>query len=972
MHGWACSKADMAKRTLADMNDRGKLNMQEFHVAMGLIFRSPYLLSSWIPTHLTVNTSGINGMPIPDQLPPELVPPSARDLDEQVEAMKSLLQYENRSRSPSSIDSPVSRLKNRSFNTTGSSIESGRDATIYKHSDSEPPGGFYKPRSRHVDRDAVRRTDDVSPSSDLSDMKRQLANTAQMLDRASEATAEDEELDREMDDLKYRVKRVQDDIDYVSRGPKTASKEEERRKLERELLSLMHERVPEVERKIKARDERKEREKRQWARDRDRANERFGRYDDKDRDRDYATRRGDDRDRPYSRNYDRDERGYDHDEREGRESRNRDREGRESRNRDRDYDPREREWDRRDTYDRPRSAAPRSPPPPASPSTTLSANPTGALPPPKPAPSPAPLKNMTAEERLAYARAQAQQRIEARKVALGVISPSSAPSSAGAIDTAVEDRLQQDKKEAEVKAKQAEKEREERERVRRERVESERAAREPVVPKPTPTLTVTAPPPVPTARTAPSAPKSRAPAPPPPRKAAPRQVPVTPKVVPVVPKADLEEGRRRAEEERIRAEEERKRTRVEQERIRAEEERVRAEEEKFHAREEALRKQREDRAARMRQLEKEEAEQERLEEERYRARVEALKARSVTPKVVEPPVKVAQEPVKIAEPVKATPPAVIPPSANPATPIEKSTNPFSRLLSQGASAPTTPAVTTPAAATNGSTNPWARPQTAPLPSKSPVSAVKTSYQTVPVANEDDWDIIKEKNESDDDSSDDELAQSRTARANIAQQLFGSMLPRPQSSGPVSSPSSPAPVTGTGVSPPPPPPAPQAPAMFASSPATAAAAGPGDVSALMQSIQGGMKLRPTKTVDRSAPPVSGRVIGGTAPPSHINVSVAPAQEQPNYPERASSLPQPTPMDEPKLGNRQSVGWFTTRAADAGVSPVDHLPVTVEAEEDDGDDIYATPPLIPAIQVDEHVSEPVSDLMADIDKSIRELF
>lgn len=497
-------------------------------------------------------------------------------------------------------------------------------------------------------------------------------------------------------------------------------------------------------------------------------------------------------------------------------------------------------------------------------------------------------------------------------------------------------------------------------------------------------------------------PKSRAPAPPPPRKPPPRQAPV-------VPKVDVEEGRRRAaeeervraaEQERVRAEQERvraaeqERVRVEQERVRAaeqerirvaeqertraEEERGRAEEEKFRAREEALRKQREERSARMRQLEKEEEEQERLEEERYRARVEALKARSSTPKVVEPtsPVKVVKEPVKPQEPVKVTPPAVIPPqaSANPATPIEKSTNPFSRLLSQGASAPTTPAVTTPAATTNGNTNPWAaaRPQTAPPPSsKSP------AYQTVPAANEDDWDIIKEKDESGDDSSDDELAQSRTARANIAQQLFGSMLPRPQSSGPpVSLPSSPAPGVGSGVAPPPPPPPPAPAAMFAPPPAVAAAvtpAAPGDVSALMQSIQGGMKLRPTKTVDKSAPPVSGRVIGDTAPPLHINVNVPPPPtSQPNYPERVSSLPQPTSMmDEapPKMSNRQSVGWFTTRAADAGVSPVDQLPATVEEEDDD--DIYATPPTIPFIQVDEHVSnanEPVSELMADIDKSI----
>ncbi|KIK01372.1 hypothetical protein K443DRAFT_573410 [Laccaria amethystina LaAM-08-1] len=75
-------KDDLARIwTLANIDDRGKLNVQEFHVAMGLIYRSTYLLSSWISTHLTVNASGLNGMPIPDQLPPELIPPSARDLD---------------------------------------------------------------------------------------------------------------------------------------------------------------------------------------------------------------------------------------------------------------------------------------------------------------------------------------------------------------------------------------------------------------------------------------------------------------------------------------------------------------------------------------------------------------------------------------------------------------------------------------------------------------------------------------------------------------------------------------------------------------------------------------------------------------------------------------------------------------------------------------------------------------------------
>jgi hypothetical protein len=169
-----------------------------------------------------------------------------------------------------------------------------------------------------VDRSAVRSNSETeSPAADLSDMKKQLENTAKMLDRASEEnasrTAEDEALDREMSDLKYRVKRVQEDLEYVSRGPKTSGKDEERRRLERELLKLMHERVPEVERKIEDREKRKEREKREWTRVRDRRNDRFGRYDDES-DRSYTPLRrydDDDGERPYSRvSYDRDDRPY--------------------------------------------------------------------------------------------------------------------------------------------------------------------------------------------------------------------------------------------------------------------------------------------------------------------------------------------------------------------------------------------------------------------------------------------------------------------------------------------------------------------------------------------------------------------------------------------------------------------------------------------------------------------------------------
>ena len=132
-----------------------------------------------------------------------------------------------------------------------------------------------------------------------------LANTAQMLDEYAEVdvsrTAEDRELEDEMEDLKRRITKVSADLEFVSRGPRSAAKDREHRELEQELMALMHEKVPKVERKLKAREERKEGERRQWARDRDRANERFGRYDDRDRDRDRPYSRGGyDADRPYS------------------------------------------------------------------------------------------------------------------------------------------------------------------------------------------------------------------------------------------------------------------------------------------------------------------------------------------------------------------------------------------------------------------------------------------------------------------------------------------------------------------------------------------------------------------------------------------------------------------------------------------------------------------------------------------------
>ncbi|KAM5535154.1 hypothetical protein V8D89_011240 [Ganoderma adspersum] len=82
-----------------------------------------------------------------------------------------------------------------------------------------------------ADRAAIQTTsENASPAADLDDMKRQLENTAKMLDRVADEnaarTAEDDALEREMSDVRYRVKGVQEDLEYLSRGPRSVSKDE--------------------------------------------------------------------------------------------------------------------------------------------------------------------------------------------------------------------------------------------------------------------------------------------------------------------------------------------------------------------------------------------------------------------------------------------------------------------------------------------------------------------------------------------------------------------------------------------------------------------------------------------------------------------------------------------------------------------------------------------------------------------------
>ncbi|RXK39792.1 hypothetical protein M231_02985 [Tremella mesenterica] len=871
-------RESLTRRNLSDVSNRGKLNLPEFHVAMGLIYRA------------------LNGNDIPDTLPEELVPASMRDIDTTVNFMRDLLKHESSARS------------NASSPSYGSSIPgpASKDATMYKHDDNRPSG--YKPSSRHLDRKSVRYAGEES-AAEIGDIRRQLANTSALLDQRndeySRRSAEDEELEAEKEDIRRRVRRIQEDIEYVSKGRKTVEKDEERRKLEREMLFLMHEKLPELERKENQREEDKRREERAGVRARDKRNESHGRYGyEDDRGSDWLRGSYDRRDRSRERERDRDRDNYHND-----RDRNHDRYDR------RDSDgygrsserSRDREYDRNGSRDsRPRSPPAVRSPPPAPPAPSI------AAPPPPPAPTStaaAPsTKNMTPEQRSAFIREQAQKRIQDRLRALGV---ESAPPEQPVVDKSVEERLEREKKEAEAKSASAEKDLEAREEARRQRL----GLSTPSVSTESPTTPVSTapPPPAPPASRAPASPaplrsamkKPAAPPAPPSRKGPPAPVTRAPAVsAPPAPPAPVAASRPDEDPEEV----------------------------ELRQREEARQKAIADRRARLAQLEKEEEEERKKEE----ALLAARQSRQTVASPIKPPV---------APPAPAPPEA---PAPSHAASNEGSYNPFRK---PGAAA--TPGASSTPVASGGGFNPFFKPQAtpaaasppsdaapppqpptppAPPPQTAPTASATSfapSSRSTPVQKEDEWDVIQEKEEADSDSdSDSDYAHSRNKRGALASALFGGIL------GGVTSPSTSRPSSTAPASAPPPPPPPPAPAP----PAALANLGGGDPTAgrgaLLSAITGGAKLRKAQTVDKSIVQGAGAVLGDAAPPSHINTTPSLPSPTRTSASVAKDLPSQNnfdaknaPMedhqdrengdeDEYKLRNlnRQSVDWYAGLAAD----------------------------------------------------------
>ena len=233
--------------TLSDPHNRGRLNMDEFAVAMHLIYRR------------------LNGYPVPNRLPPELVPPSTRNLNDSIGTVKSLLSQDAESRKSSGAflqpqKTGVSYLKDHSFRgAAGASPGFGRkDATMFKNND-EAAAGYRSSARRRVGGNngrtpspaASQTSEDELPAEQL---KKKIRETKVMLDavdfkdenRAEDDDALDRRDRREAESLMDRIRRVQDDIDtHPNATFRNLDSGAERRSLRRQ-LQAHDDQVPQV------------------------------------------------------------------------------------------------------------------------------------------------------------------------------------------------------------------------------------------------------------------------------------------------------------------------------------------------------------------------------------------------------------------------------------------------------------------------------------------------------------------------------------------------------------------------------------------------------------------------------------------------------------------------------------------------------------------------------------------------------
>lgn len=234
--------------TLSDPNNKGRLNLDEFAVAMHLIYRK------------------LNGYPLPNRLPPELVPPSTRNFNDSIGTVKSMLSRDAEERKNSGAflqpqRTGVSYLKTHSFRQPSPLSTGRKDATVFKNNDDNIG---YRSSARHRLGGGGRSPSPATPSPPGSerssdepsiDQLRKMIREKQVLldaidiqdeNRADEDDALDRRDRRESEDLYRRIRRTQEDIDsHPNASMRSSDSDAERRALRRQLQSLT-DRLPEL------------------------------------------------------------------------------------------------------------------------------------------------------------------------------------------------------------------------------------------------------------------------------------------------------------------------------------------------------------------------------------------------------------------------------------------------------------------------------------------------------------------------------------------------------------------------------------------------------------------------------------------------------------------------------------------------------------------------------------------------------
>lgn len=224
--------------TLADHGNKGRLNLDEFAVAMHLIYRK------------------LNGYPLPNQLPPELVPPSTKALSQSIGMMKHMLHEESDMRKNSGAallpqKTGVSYMKNHSFRGgVGPGVAGRKDGTIFKNNDEDV--GYRSSARRRLGGGESPRPDSPASSTSnddltLDQLRKKIREKQVLLDamdfKDEKNAEEDDILDRrdrrEAEELYRRIRRIQDDIDnHPDASLISGDSEAETRALKRQLQNL--------------------------------------------------------------------------------------------------------------------------------------------------------------------------------------------------------------------------------------------------------------------------------------------------------------------------------------------------------------------------------------------------------------------------------------------------------------------------------------------------------------------------------------------------------------------------------------------------------------------------------------------------------------------------------------------------------------------------------------------------------------